>query len=180
VQRGRAVGHQDFLPEYDPARDRWLAIARLRFVPDAHLDRKSMARRRREYHRRLRRFLYAGSDAVMLEGVVERKSFLHEALSDLMVLVWHGEAESAVRAAAMHDLARLERQLAEQDARLPDDGSVRLTFGCAEIDDEADDSSRGGRLWLRELVGEVLASATELPLAQRSIFSVHAADSLGG
>jgi hypothetical protein len=180
VQRGRAVGHQDFLPEYDPAGDRWLAIARLRFVPDAHLDRKSAVRRRREYHRRLRRFLYAGSDAVMLEGVVERKSFLHEALNDLMVLVWHGETESAVRAAAMHDLARLERQLAEQDARLPDDGSVRLTFACARIDDEADDSSRGGRLRLRELVGGVLASATELPLAQRSIFAVHAAVSPGG
>ena len=179
AQRGRAVGHQDFLPEYDPARDRWLAIARLRFVPDTHLDRKSTTRRRREYHRRLRRFLYAGSDAVMLEGVVERKSFLHDALSDLMVLVWHGASEAAVRAAAMHDLARLERQLAEQDARLPDDGSVRLTFACAEVDDEADDSSRGGRLRLRELVGEVLASATELPLAQRSIFAVHAADSPG-
>ena len=37
---------------------------------------KSMTRRRREYQRRLRRFLYAGSDAVMLEGVVERKSWL--------------------------------------------------------------------------------------------------------
>ena len=80
----------------------------------------------------------------------------------------------------MHDLARLERQLAEQDARLPDDGSVRLTFACAGIDDGADDSSRGGRLRLRELVGGVLASATELPLAQRSIVAVHAADSPGG
>lgn len=180
VQRGRAVGHQDFLPEYDPARDRWLAIARLRFVPDTSLDRKSAARRRREYQRRLRRFLYAGSNAVMLEGVVERKSFLHEALNNLMVLVWHGGTESTVRAAAMHDLARLERQLAEQDARLPDDGSVRLTFACAEIDDEADDSGRGGRRRLRQLVGEVLASATELPLAQRAILAVHAADSPGG
>ena len=28
----------------------------------------------------------------MLEGVVERKSWLHDALSDLMVLVWHGES----------------------------------------------------------------------------------------
>jgi hypothetical protein len=53
---------------------------------------------------------------------------------------------------------------------------VRLTFACARIDDEADDSSRGGRLRLRELVGEVLASRTELPLAQRSIFAVHATD----
>ncbi len=180
VQRGRAVGHGDYLPEYDPAKDRWLAIARLRFVPDTHLDEKSLARRRREYNRRLRRFLYAGSDAVMLEGVVERKSFLHEALNDLMVLVWHGESEVTVRAAAMHDLARLERQLAEQDARLSDDGSVRLAFGCAETEDNADDSGRGGRLPLRDLVGRVLASATELPLAQKSVFAVHAGSSPGG
>ena len=140
VQRGRAVGNGDFLPEFAPDRDRWLAVARLRFVPDAQLDGRSAARRRREYSRRLRRFLYAGSDAVMLEGVVERKSWLHDALSDLMVLVWHGESEAAARTAAMHDLARLERQLAEYDARLPDDGSVRIAFACAEIDDGGDGS----------------------------------------
>ena len=37
VQRGRAVGNGDFLPEYDPGRYPWLAIARLRFVPDVEL-----------------------------------------------------------------------------------------------------------------------------------------------
>jgi CHASE2 domain-containing sensor protein len=173
VQRGRAVGHGDFLPEYDPARDRWLAIGRLRFVPDAFLDKKAITRRRREYHRRLRRFLYAGSSAVMLEGVVERKSFLHEALNDLMVLVWHGDSETAVRDAAMNDLARLERQLAEQDARLPDDGSVQLAFACAEVDDDVDDSACGERRHLRELVGRVLTSSSEVPLARRDAFSVH-------
>lgn len=179
VQRGRAVGHEDYLPEYDPARDRWLAIGRLRFVLDANLDKKAAARRWREYHRRLRRFLYAGSDAVMLEGVVERKSYLHAALNDLMVLVWRGNSETAVRAAAMSDLARLERQLAEQDARLPDDGSVRLALGCAEVDDKVSDADRGGRLRLRELTGQVLASATEVPLAQRSAFSVSTGVSSG-
>ena len=91
VQRGRAVGNGDFLREFSPGRDRWLAVARLRFVPDAQLAARPIARRRREYRRRLRRFLYAGSDAVMLEGVVERKSWLHDALNDLMILVWHGE-----------------------------------------------------------------------------------------
>ena len=75
IQRGRAVGNADYLPEFEPARDRWLAIVRLRFVPDAHLDEAATTRRRREYNRRLRRFLYAGSGAVMLEGVVERKSW---------------------------------------------------------------------------------------------------------
>jgi CHASE2 domain-containing sensor protein len=180
IQRGRAVGNADFLPEFDPARDRWLAIARLRFVPDAQLDQKSAARRRREYGRRLRRFLYAGSDAVMLEGVVERKSWLHDALSDLMVLVWHGESETAANTTAMQDLARLERQLAEHDARLPDDGSVRLAFACTEIDDAAADSTAGERLRLRDLVGQVLASSTEWPLARRDAFSVRTDGASGG
>ena len=180
IQRGRAVGNGDFLPEFAPERDRWLAIARLRFVPDVELGGKAAARRRREYRRRLRRFLYAGSDAVMLEGVVERKSWLHEALDDLMVLIWHGDSEGAARAAAMHDLARLERQLAEYDARLPDDGSVRLAFACAEIDDGAADSDRGERRRLRDLVGQVVAAATESPLARRTAFFAHTDVSSGG
>ena len=180
IQRGRAVGNGDFLPEFAPDRDRWLAIARLRFVPDAHLDARAAARRRREYRRRLRRFLYAGSDAVMLEGVVERKSWLHEALDDLMVLVWHGETEAAARAAARHDLARLEQQLAEYDARLPDDGSVRLAFACAEIDDGADDSDRGERRRLRDLVGQAVAATGESPLARRTVFLDPADASSGG
>ena len=141
TQRGRAVGNADYLPDFDPARDRWLAIARLRFVPDRELDPKAGARRQREYNRRLRRFLYAGSDAVMLEGVVERKSFMHEALSDLMVLVWHSETEDAARKSAEADLTRLTRYLAELDARLPDDGSVRMAFACTELDA----GRRGGR-----------------------------------
>jgi CHASE2 domain-containing sensor protein len=170
IQRGRAVGNGDFLPEFTPDRDRWLAIARLRFVPEAQLDHRAAARRRREYRRRLRRFLYAGSDAVMLEGVAERKSWLHEALDDLMVLVWHGATADAARAAARDDLARLERQLAEYDARLPDDGSVRVAFACAEIDDGAADSDRGERRRLRELVGQVVADPREAPLARRSVF----------
>jgi len=180
VQRGRAVGNGDFLPDYDPATDRWLAIARLRFVPDTQLDPKAAARRRREYQRRLRRFLYAGSDAVMLEGVVERKSWLHEALSDLMILVWHGESEDAARTKARSDLARLERQLAEQDARLPDDGSVRVAFACTEIDDGNEDCDRGERVRLRDLVGRLLASSTEWPLARREAYSAPTGGRSGG
>jgi hypothetical protein len=179
VQRGRAVGHGDFLPEFDPTRDRWLAVARLRFVPDAGVDRKSAARRQREYHRRLRRFLYAGSDAVMLEGVVERKSWLHEALSNVMMLVWHGESATAARGAAMRDLARLEREMAEYDPRWPDDGSVCLAFACVEIDDGDQDSDRGERLRLRELLGQVLASSAERSLARRNEFFVSASLSPG-
>jgi CHASE2 domain-containing sensor protein len=180
VQRGRAVGNNDFLPEYDPVGDRWLAVARLRFVPDAQLDRKAAARRRREYRRRLRRFLYAGSDAVMLEGVVERKSWLHEALSDLMVLVWCGDSEATARERALLDLARLERQLAEQDARLPDDGTVRVAFACTEIDDGNEDSDRGERVRLRDVVGRVLASPVEWPLSRREAYAVPADGGRGG
>ena len=166
IQRGRAVGNGDYLHEYDPEHDRWLAVARLRFVPDRGQDRAAMARRRREYQRRLRRFLYAGSNAVMLEGVVERKSWLHEALSDLMVLIWHGDSERAALDAAMHDLARLEKQLAEQDLRLPDDGSVQVALACVEVDELVEASDRRARWRLHDLVGEVLAASTERPLSQ--------------
>jgi CHASE2 domain-containing sensor protein len=180
VQRGRAVGNGDFLPEYDPARDRWLAVARLRFVPDVEHRGRSAARRSREYRRRLRRFLYAGTDAVMLEGVVERKSWLHDALSDLMVLVWHGESEAAARSAAMHDLARLERELAELDRRLPDDGTVRLAFACAEIDGTAGGCDRERTRHLHDFIGAVLASSREWPLARRDAFAAGNDVSSGG
>jgi CHASE2 domain-containing sensor protein len=180
VQRGRAVGNGDFLPEYDPGRYPWLAIVRLRFVPDVEHRGRSAARRSREYRRRLRRFLYSGSDAVMLEGVVERKSWLHDALSDLMVLVWHGETEAAARSVAMQDLARLERELAEQDRRLPDDGTVRMAFACAEIDDTVEGCDRGPTRHLRDFVGAVLASSVEWPLARREALTTRSDIPSGG
>jgi hypothetical protein len=157
VQRGHAVGNGDYRPDYDPQQDKWLAVARLRFVPDAGLDEEQLGRRRREYRRRVRRFLYAGTRAVMLEGVVERKSWLHDALSDLTVLVWGGASERATRDTALAELARLDGQLAEYDARLPDDGTVRLAFGCAEI----------SAVSAEELIGKVLATNNEQPLARR-------------
>jgi adenylate cyclase len=170
VQRGRAVGNGDFLPEFDPAVDRWLAVARLRYLPGTQVEKNSAVWRRHEYQRRLRRFLYAGSDAVMLEGVVERKTWLQEALSDVMMLVWHGESESAARSAAMADLARLERELAEYDPRRPADGSVRLAFACVQPDYCAEISAGGERPALYELLGQVLASSTERPLARHNEF----------
>jgi len=166
IQRGRAVGNGDFLEEYAPEEDRWLAVARLRFVPDATLDEQAAARRHREYQRRLRRFLYAGSEAVMLEGVVERKTWLHEALADTMILVWHGAGEAQTRAAALRDLARLERDLAAYDERLPDDGSVLLAFDCAEIGGEPP-SAR-----LHEWLGRLLACPAESPLTRREAIVV--------
>ena len=180
IQRGRAVGNGDFLPEFVPDEDRWLAVARLRFVPDTQLDETSAARRHREYQRRLRRFLYAGSDAVMLEGVVERKSWLHDALSDTMILVWHGANAAAARTAALADLGRLERELAEYDERLPDDGSVLLAFACARIDDGPGSFADEERLRLRELIGRVLATPTEWPLTRRGAISAGTDSSSGG
>ncbi len=177
IQRGRAVGNGDYLPDFDPAKDRWLAVARLHFVPDAGLDARTVKRRRREYRRRVRRFLYAGTDAVMLEGIVEEKTWLHDALSDLVVLMWHGESEADARAAAARDLTRLERNLAEQDAQLPDDGTVQLAFGSGELSGGSEGDPIGIPLHL--LIGRVLASATEWPLARRSIDSLRPAAPAG-
>jgi hypothetical protein len=165
VQRGRAIGHGDFLPEYDPARDRWLAAARLRFVADRHMDERQVAWRRREYRRRLRRFLYAGTDAVMLEGVVERKTWLHDSLSDLVVLVWHGESRESVLTAATRDLQRLEQQLVPDDVDVSDDDGVLIAFASAEVA-AARRQHTGTRAYctIHEFLGEVLASSTERPL----------------
>jgi CHASE2 domain-containing sensor protein len=171
VQRGRAVGNGDYHAEYDPSTDRWIAVARLRFVVDRQFGPSAADRRSREYRRRLRRFLYAGSDAVMFEGVVERKSWLHAALDELMILVWHGRTESEARTTAEHDLLRLERELARHDARLPDDGEVLVTFGCAEIDVEAATATPDRRTSLRNLLGVVLAAGDEQPLARRVVLS---------
>jgi CHASE2 domain-containing sensor protein len=125
-------------------------------------------------------FLYAGSNAVMLEGVVERKTWLHDALSDIMIMVWHGGSAAAARAAALDDLARLERELAEYDERLPDDGTVLLAFGCAQIDDGARPFDDAERLRLRDLMGRTLASSTEWPLTQRGMISAGTASASGG
>jgi CHASE2 domain-containing sensor protein len=170
VQRGRAVGNGDFLAEFDPHSDRWLVFARLRFVPYPSLDQRAASRRRREYRRRLRRFLYAGSDAVMLEGVVERKSWLHETLDDLMLLVWKGPDRATAIARARRDLDALHTHLNEFDDRLDDDGVVKACSVAAEVDDDADASDRGERLRLREALGKLLDTQEEWPLSAENPF----------
>ena len=155
VQRGRAVGNGDFRAEFDPAADRWLVMARLRFVPYPSLDAARHARRRREYRRRLRRFLYAGREAVMLEGVVERKSWLHETLDDLMVLVWKGTDDASDRAAAAErdlDAVACRTSMPTTSAWTTTAWS-RSACVAAEIDDDRDNSDRGERLRLREVLG---------------------------
>lgn len=170
IQRGRAVGNNDYLAEYDADAHPWLVMARLRFVPDAGLDARAAGRRRREYRRRLRRFLYAGREAVMIEGVVERKHWLHEILDDLMMLVWKGVDEASARAAARADLDALFAELEAHDQRLAADGSVRVCVVAAQIDDRRDDSDRGERLRLRELLGQDLNASHEWPLQGANAF----------
>ena len=170
VQRGRAVGNADFLPEYDPDADRWLVFARLRFAVYPSLDEHAATRRRREYRRRLRRFLYAGSDAVMLEGVVERKSWLHETLDDLMVLVWKGSSREEAAQRARDDLRALHDHLNAHNDRLDDDGTVKVCVVASELDDNADDSHRGERLRLREALGNALDRQEEWPLSRENPF----------
>ena len=168
VQRGRAVGNGDFIAEFDSQTDRWLVLGRLRFVPYPSLDRKAASRRRREYRRRLRRFLYAGCDAVMMEGIVERKSWLHGTLDDLMLLVWKGpDRESALRT-AQRDLDALYVHLNEYDDHLDDDGTIKLCTVTALVDDDLDDSDRGERLRLREALGHVLDANEEWPLSPQN------------
>lgn len=171
IQRGYAVGNADFRHEYDAQAYPWLAMARLRFAPDPRLDARAAKRRRREYRRRLRRFLYAGREAVMIEGIVERKSWLHDILDDLMVLVWKGSDRADAQARAQRDLDALYRQLNAHDDRLDDDGSVMVCLVAAEIDDGRDDSQRGERLRLRELLGQDLNEPAEWPLAASNTFS---------
>jgi hypothetical protein len=80
----------------------------------------------------------------------------------------------------MNDLGRLERELAEYDRRLPDDGTVRLAFACAEIDDGAGGRDRDARLQLRELIGRALASSDEQPIARFGGIATHPNDAPGG
>ncbi len=165
VQRGRAVGNNDYREEYDPERHPWLVMGRLRFVANPELGQFVAMRGKREYRRLLRRQLYAGSAAVMVEGIVERKSWLHDILDDLMVLIWSGTDQAGVLAAAKHELDQLHHVLNAGDLRLHDYGQVLVCISAAEIDDADDSSNRGERLRLRELLGRELHAADEIPLA---------------
>ena len=161
VQRGRAVGNNDYRDEYNPRRHPWLLMARLRFVPNADIGEFAAVRGKREYRRLLRRQLYAGSDAVMIEGIVERKSWLHDILDDLMLLIWTGTERTQALDAAKRELDQLYRDLNEGDLRLEDHGRVMVCISVAEIDDDNDLTNRGERMRLRELLGQDLNATDE-------------------
>ena len=161
VQRGRAIGNNDYRDEYDPQRHPWLLMARLRFVPNGDIEQFAAIRGKREYRRLLRRQLYAGSDAVMIEGIVERKSWLHDILDDLMLLIWTGTERTQALDAAKRELDQLYRDLNEGDLRLEDHGRVMVCISVAEIDDDNDLTNRGERMRLRELLGQDLNATDE-------------------
>jgi len=170
TQRGRAIGNDDYRPQFDPAEHRWLALARLRFVPDETLGQRALHRRLREYRRRLRRFLYMGTDAVALEGIVEYKSWLWEAMNDVTVLMWGGPDRSAVAATAERELRALQAHLSGHEELLPDDGSVRVAslISVAAADDETLAQTRARTC---AVLGRLLQSTDERPLSMRDAFS---------
>ena len=170
VQRGRAIGNNDYRDEYDPGKYPWLLMARLRYVPDPSLSGHAATKRRREYRRRLRRFLYSGTDAVMIEGIVERKSWLHEILDDLMMLVWTGTDEADAYARAKRELDLIYQRLNEHSLRIDDQGIVRVAIAAAMIDDNVDDNNRGEQMRLRELLGQDLNANIEWPLSASNTY----------
>ena len=106
----------------------------------------------------------------MIEGVVERKHWLHSILDDLMMLVWKGADEAGARALAKADLDALYATLETHEQQLGADGRVRVCVVAAELDDRRDDSDRGERLRLRELLGQDLNEREEWPLQAGNAF----------
>ncbi|MFL6592505.1 MAG: CHASE2 domain-containing protein [Luteimonas sp.] len=170
TQRGRAIGNDDYRPQFDPGHHRWLALVRLRFVPDPDLDRRALSRRLREYRRRLRRFLYTGTEAVALEGIVEYKSWLWEAMNDVTVLVWGGPDRAALASTAERELRALHAHLSGHDDVLPDDGSVRVASLISEAV-AADEPMAQTRARVCAVLGRLLQSSDERPLSLHDAFA---------
>ncbi|GAA5006556.1 CHASE2 domain-containing protein [Pseudoluteimonas lycopersici] len=175
AQRGRAIGNDDYRPQFDAQRDRWLAMVRLRFVPDEAMERRALSRRIREYRRRLRGWLYHGHEAVAIEGIVEYKHWLWDALVDVNVLTWGGPDRATVVATAERELRSLREYLAGRDDVLPDDGSVRVASLISTIAVE-DEPITDTRARVSHMLGRLLASTDERPLSAHDSF---AADETG-
>jgi CHASE2 domain-containing sensor protein len=171
TQRGRAVGNDDYRPQFDPGTDRWMALARLRFVPhDDELGRRETRRRMREYRRRLRGWLYRGTEAVAIEGIVEYKHWLYESLMDINVLMWRGNDRAADAALAQRELASLREYLAAKDEILSDDGSVRVA-SLVSVAADAHETLEDTRMRVCRVLGALLASAEERPLSALDAFA---------
>jgi CHASE2 domain-containing sensor protein len=169
TQRGRAIGNDDYRDEFDPETEPWLALARLRFVPDRGLDAAQVRRRLREFRRRLRRFMYRGTEAVALDCVVEYDTWFWNSLADVTVFMWGGTDRATVVATARRELDALRDYLHGQDAVLPDDGSVRVACVLCRMDDE-DEPAASARTRVSAAVGRVLHEPDECRLGGRDPF----------
>lgn len=170
TQRGHAIGNDDYRQGFDPDLHPWLAMARVRFVPDAELEADALERRLREFRRRLRRFLYRGTDAVALDCVVEYDSWFWESMMDVTVLMWAGTDRNQTIAQAESELDRLHAYLAARDSELPDDGSVRIACVIHMAGDE-DEAAPTARAHVSAALGEVLREPVEVPLGAGNRFS---------
>ncbi|MDG6349416.1 CHASE2 domain-containing protein [Luteimonas sp. 8-5] len=172
TQRGYSIGNDDYRPQFDPDTDRWLALARLRFVPDEGLDEAILGRRIREYRRRLRGFVYTHSSAVVIEGIVEYKHWLYESLLDVNVLIWSGQDKADVAERAQAELRALREHLAGHDDILPDDGSVRVASLVSEAVGD-DESLSDTRARVCSVLGRLLATPAiaERPLSDHDAFA---------
>ncbi len=162
TQRGYAIGNDDYRTEFDPQSAPWLALARVRFVPDRGLHPRQVHRRLREFRRRLRRFMYRGTEAVALDCVVEYDTWFWNALMDVTVFIWGGTDRASAIAAAERELDALYACLLLQDAVLPDDGSVRVALVTECID--AEEAAVNARARVSAAVGAALHAPAEEPL----------------
>ena len=172
TQRSYAIGNDDYRPGFDPERHPWVVLARVRFVPDGGLDRRSLETRLREFRRRLRRFLYGGTDAVAMDCVVEYDSWFWDSMVDVTVLLWGGTDRDAVVASARRELDALHAHLAGHEELLPDDGSVRIACVVARVaDDDAEtECVTTARIRVCEALGDVLRAPRERPLRAQNAF----------
>ena len=175
TQRRYSIGNDDYRPGFDPEVHPWLVLARVRFVPDRGLEPAALETRLREFRRRLRRFLYRGTDAIAMDCVVEYDSWFWDSMADVTVLLWGGTDRPTVEATARRELDALHARLAGHDEVLPDDGSVRVACVVARVADDGDEPEcvTTARIRVCEALGQVLCAPDERPLqAQNALVEV--------
>jgi len=129
-----------------------------------------LGRRIREYRRRLRGFLYRGTSAIAIEGIVEYKHWLWESLVDVNVLVWSGPDKASVAAIAQRELQALREHLAGHDDILPDDGSVRVA-SLVSVAVGEDEPLADTRARVCSVLGRLLAATGERALSDQDAFA---------
>ena len=113
---------------------------------------------------------FLGGRSVAIEGIVEYKHWLWDALVDINVLTWGGPDRATVVATAERELRSLREYLAGQDDVLPDDGSVRVASLISTIA-AANEPIADTRARVSHMLGRLLASTEERPLSAHDSFS---------